>query len=39
MQPVDLADIKILMPLGDSSFMMQYEPQISNINDYQTLIQ
>jgi len=38
-QPVDLADIKILMPLGDSSFMMQYEPQMSNINDYQTLIQ
>jgi transposase len=38
-QPVDLADIKILMPLGDASFMMQYEPQMSNINDYQTLIQ
>jgi len=35
----DLADIKILMPVGTASFMMQYEPQMSNINDYQTLIQ
>jgi transposase len=36
---VDLAEIKILMPLGDASFMMQFEPQMSNINDYQTIIQ
>jgi hypothetical protein len=34
----DLADIKILTPIGDASFMIQYEPQMSNINDYQTLI-
>lgn len=36
---VDLADVKILMPVGDASFMMQYEPRMSNINDYQSLIQ
>ncbi len=35
----DLANVKILMPVGDASFMTQYEPQMSNINDYQTLIQ
>ena len=35
----DLANVKILMPVGDDSFMMQYEPQMSNINDYLTLIQ
>ncbi len=35
----DLADVKILTPIVDASFMMQYEPQMSNINDYQTLIQ
>ncbi len=35
----DLAEVKILLPVGDESFMMQYEPQMSNINDYQTLIQ
>jgi len=35
----DLDEIKILTPLGNASFMMQYEPQLSNINDYQTIIQ
>jgi hypothetical protein len=36
---VDLTQINILMPVGDASFMMQYEPQLSDINDYQTIIQ
>jgi len=36
---VDLSHINILMPVGDASFMMQYEPQLSDITDYQTLIQ
>jgi transposase len=37
-QVADLTEIKILMPLGDTSFMMQYEPHMSDINDYQTII-
>jgi transposase len=36
---VDLTQVHILMPIGDASFMMQYEPQLSDINDYQTIIQ
>jgi len=36
---VDLTQVNILMPVGDASFMMQYEPQVSDINDYQTIIQ
>jgi transposase len=37
--PVDLTKVNILLPLGDASFLMQYEPSHSDINDYQTIIQ
>ena len=36
---IDLTQVHILMPIGDASFMMQYQPQLSDINDYQTIIQ
>jgi len=38
-KPIDLSQVKILMPLGDTALMTQYQPQTSDINEYQSIIQ
>jgi hypothetical protein len=36
---INLSAVNILMPVGDTSLMMHYQPNTSDINDYQSIIQ